>query len=108
VPGTYYRTASTEYTGVGGLTAPSGVTQKQTIVITDASSGGFIAQSVQSTSGGAEGHGNLMATPAGFAVSLVITCPVNQPFGVFPYTATATSYTLYNTVDSVVEVYTKQ
>ena len=46
----------------------SGVTQKQTIVITDASSGGSSHRaSIDQRRG--RGHGNLMATPAGFAVA---------------------------------------
>lgn len=106
--GTYFRTATTVYTGVGGATGPNGVTDKQTIVLSDAGAGAIIAQSVQSTSGAADQHGTLMVTSTGTTVSLVITCPVNAPFADFPYTATATGFTLYNTIDNIVEVYTKQ
>jgi hypothetical protein len=109
-PGTYFRTAATVYTGSGGATGPNGVTDKQTIVLSNASAGGgaFVAQSVQSTNGGADQRGTLMGTPSGTTVSLLITCPASGPFGAFPYTATATSFTLYNTLHNVVEVYTKQ
>jgi hypothetical protein len=108
--GTYFRTAATVYTGSGGPTGPNGVTDKQTIVLSNASAGGgaFVAQSVQSTNGGADQRGTLTGTPSGTTVSLLITCPVSAPFGAFPYTAAATSFTLYNTLNNVVEVYTKQ
>jgi hypothetical protein len=109
-PGTYFRTAATVYTGVGGGTGPNGVTDRQTVVLSAASAGGtaFVAQSVQSMNGGADQRGTLMGTPSGTTVSLVITCPVSAPFADFPYTATSTGYTVYNTVDNVVEVYTRQ
>jgi hypothetical protein len=108
VPGTYFRTSSIEYVGVGGSTEPSGITLKQTVVLTDAGSGSFIAQSVLSKSGAADSHATVRETPAGSTVSLVTTCPLSQPLGEFPYSATASTFTLYNTTDSVVEVYTKQ
>src|SRR5256885_1904613 len=84
----------------GCNTGPNGVTDKQTIVLSDASAGGgaFVAQSVQSTNGAADQRGTLMGTPSGTTVSLLITCPASGPFGDFPYTATATSFTLYNTL----------
>ncbi len=109
-PGTYFRTSTTVYTGVGGATGPNGLTDKQTLVVSAASSGAgaIVAQSAQSKNGGADEHGTLMGTPAGTTVTLVISCPVNAPFASFPYTATATGFTLYNTLENIVEVYAKQ
>jgi hypothetical protein len=107
-PGTYFRTSATVYTGAAGPTGPNGVTDKQTIVLSDAGGGAIIAQSVQSTSGQTEQRGTLKGTPAGTIVSLVITCPVSAPFADFPYTAGTTGFTLYNTQKNVVEVYTRQ
>ena len=109
-PGTYFRTAATVYTGSGGATGPNGVTDKQTIVLSDASAGGRVRRAERAIhkNGGADQRGTLMGTPSGTTVSLLITCPASGPFGDFPYTATATSFTLYNTLHNVVEVYTKQ
>ena len=107
-PGTYFRTSATVYTGAGGPTGPNGVTDKQTIVLSDAGGGAIVAQSVQSTSGQTEQRVTLKGTPAGTTVSLVITCPASAPFADLPYTADATGFTLYNTLENVIEVYTRQ
>ena len=47
-PGTYFRTSATVYTGLGGATGPNGATDKQTLVLSAATTGGgaFVAQSV--------------------------------------------------------------
>ena len=109
MPGTYHRTSSTLYTGAGGLTGPNGVTYKQTMVISDGDAGAFIGQNVESDSGAAEWHGTLMGTPAASTVSFVVTCPLlNAPLGNFSYTATATSFTLYDTTANTVDIYVKQ
>lgn len=105
---TYFRTAATEYTGAGGPTGPTGRTDKQTIAISASTGTAFVLQSVQSTNGAADQRGTLRVTPSGTVVSLLATCPYNAPFADFPYTATETAITLYNTIENVVEVYTKQ
>jgi hypothetical protein len=78
------------------------------MVISDGGSGAFIGQSVESDSGAAEWRGTLMGTPAGSTVSLVVTCPFSAPFADLPYTATATSYTLYDATANTVDTYVKQ
>jgi hypothetical protein len=109
-PGTYFRTSTTVYTGVGGATGPNGQTDKQTLVVSAASSGAgaIILQSVYSGNGAPDEHVTLMGTPTGTTLSVVITCPESVPFGDSPYTATATGFTLYDTTKIAVAVYAKQ
>jgi hypothetical protein len=110
VAGTYFRTATEYYTGVGGAVGPTGKVRKETFVITSLGNNMITAQIVDSKTGSPEVRMNQAGTLAGATVMLTVGCPATA--GVFPvtYTATAGTLTIFNTLFTPheTETYTKQ
>jgi hypothetical protein len=107
-PGTYHLTSLTSYTGPGGATGPAGNPRSQTIRVT-ASGGGFTLEaSIAAAMGGTGQWLVFNATTSGSALMLTQVCPTAGAGPAISYTATATTFALYNAQNNTVESYTKQ
>jgi hypothetical protein len=104
VPGTYFSTASTVYTGPGGATGPTADTERTTLVMSASS-----FQVVSDKGDGCAGERfNANYTTSGNQMTATFTCG-GPPGGsqAFLYTATSTTFTL-NTEANKVLTFTKQ
>jgi hypothetical protein len=107
--GTYHLTSYTFYTGPGGATGPNGQNRSQTIRFTAGTGGALTLEaSIAATTGGTGQWLVLNGTPSGTSLVLTQICPTAGSIGTFPYSATASTFTIYNTSSNVVEAYAKQ
>lgn len=97
VPGTYYVTQASIYTGPGGATGPTG-TEKWTVVLTSNTGQAATSDNVPS---------NFTWRTSGNQFIMTFTCGASGSQS-FSYTATATSSTFILNVDPEVFTYTKQ
>jgi hypothetical protein len=108
-PGTYHLTSLVGYTGPGGATGPTGQPRSETIRVTAGTGGVFrLEASIAAAMGGTGQWLVLDATPSGSTLTLSRVCPTAGPAGSLSYTATATTFALYNASNNTVESYVKQ
>jgi hypothetical protein len=106
VPGTYHLTSLVSYTGPGGATGPTGNPRSQTIRVTAASGGAFTLEaSIAAAMGGTGQWLVFNATTSGSTLMLTQVCPTAGPGPSLSYTATATTFALYNTSNNTIESY---
>jgi hypothetical protein len=106
-PGTYHLTTLTEYTGVGGSTT-AGSGRSETVRVT-ATAGGFTLEvSVASTMGGFGQWLVFNGATATNQLTLTQVCPSAAAAVPFLYTASASTFTVYNTGNHTSEAYLKQ
>jgi hypothetical protein len=103
--GAYHLTARTRYTGPGGMTGTA-ENRKQAISLKATGVGSYDLESVLSDDGGPDEHVSLAVTVSGFTASSDVTCPFEGFFAASGFTATATSYTVFDSLDGEVSVYT--
>lgn len=107
VPGTYHLTTLTQYTGPGGATGASG-SRSETVRITSSAGGFTLEASIAAAAGGFGQWLVLSGTATGTSLMLTQICPTAGSLGTFSYSATATTFTIYNAANSTVEAYVQQ
>jgi hypothetical protein len=100
--GTYVRTESLRFTGVGGATGYTGKEHHQTIVIT-----GGVAQVVFANKGESEDHSTFDLEVMGTELRFLRTCPSGSVDGAVKYSATPTELRIASGADGV-NIFTKR
>jgi hypothetical protein len=103
--GTYHLTSRTRYTGPSGMTGPA-ESRKQTVSATSTGANSYDLESVLSDDGEPDEHVNLAVTVTGISATSDVTCPFEGTLGTSGFTATTTSYTVFDSLDGDVSVYT--
>lgn len=104
--GTYSRTASQIYTGVGGLSGPSGDSTRQTVQI---SGGGKYFKSIENKNGGADSSLFFSMTSTATSISATQTC-TGTATATYGFDATPTVLKMHDSAGGKykVQTYTKQ
>ncbi len=80
VDGTYFKTSDKVYTGAGGATGPTGYTVRETIAITNSSTGTALLLSTFIDNGGTTTERiTVSPTTSGGAITLTFVCPAFGP-----------------------------
>jgi hypothetical protein len=108
VPGKYHLTTRSLYTGPDGPAGPNGNTRQETIVVATRATPSYDFDTIVSENGEADERVSFVIVPADTSIRVEIACPSNPAFGDFFFTATPTSFSVYDPYDNEVDLYVLQ
>jgi len=107
--GTYHLTSQIYYSGPGGdLVTPGTCLKVTAVVVPGATPDAVDLQEALAACAMPDMHLDLHLTTNGTAAAFSRLCPGQFPVGTFGYTAGADSFLLFDTINGIVETYTRQ